>query len=106
MDVVHVMHRSLIKAFVKLFFSVEPVMKLNKIISANVGAFCCADIPCSVSPAKSPIELLQSKLYSFAGIYSFSPVQKLISERDDQDIFVSQHSRKPSVGCSRFLSTK
>jgi len=34
-NVVHVMHRSLIKAFDKLSFSVEPIMKLNKIISAN-----------------------------------------------------------------------
>jgi len=46
----------------------------REIFAHNVRAFCCAGIPCYVSWEQKPIEKLKLKLYSFAEIYSFSPI--------------------------------
>ena len=43
-------------------------------ISANVGAFCCAGILCSVSRQLKPIEKLMMKLCNVAGNYSVSRI--------------------------------
>ena len=61
----HVMHCSLIKAFVKLFFSVEPIMKLNKIISANVNGLLLCWYLIMSSPELKPNRITEVEVIFF-----------------------------------------
>ena len=62
-------------------------------------AFCCAGILGSVSPVKKPNRITEVEVTICCWDLFGQPGLKLSSERDDQNIFVSQHSRKPSVAC-------
>jgi hypothetical protein len=72
-------------------------------VTANVTAFCCADILWFVSRNCCWPKLQKIRTYSVAGIYSFSPDRWWLANRDDAYIFVSQHSRKPPVIGSRSI---
>jgi hypothetical protein len=63
-------------------------------LATNGRAFCCAGILCSVSQQPKPIEKTEVEVMQKADS-NCSARTGADSEQKDQDIFVSQHSRKP-----------
>ena len=90
---------------IKISFPLHSVDGRNHLyIAANVRAFCCAGILWSVSLEQKPNRITEVEVTICSWDLFGQPELQLGSDRDDENLSVIQHSRKPSVVRSFLLA--